>query len=452
MLIRLDRPRWGLTRRAALRGGLSTFIGLPLLEAMAPAQARAQTAGVPPLRRFIVFYTPNGMLMPSFTPANVGDLGALPPILAPLEGVKQHINVISGLFNAAADRGDDPAGPHARGTASFLTGAHILASETTLQNGVSCDQLVADHVRSQGFRGLASLELGCEGGGTREACDANYSCAYQVNISWRSAQAPMAKETNPRSLFDRLFSVVDNGNSVERARQRRRKQSILDAVTDDAARVSLRLSAHDRQKIEEHLTGIRELERRLDDVGADATCEFGAAPDDVDVNAVADVTGHVRSMIDLMVLACRCDRTRVMTFMLGNGGSPRDFSFIGVEGQHHGISHRSALASSLERIDIWEMEQFSYFVDQLSRVDDGDGVTALDSSFVYCGSELSDGNRHTRDNLPVVIAGRAGGAVAPTNRHVVHSPRPVSDLLLAGMQSMGMSSTSFADSTGPLPL
>lgn len=452
MLIQTSRPRWGLSRRAALKGGLSTLIGLPFLEAMAPSLARAQAAGAPPLARFIVFYLPNGMLMRSFTPSTVGPLDVLPPILAPLEALKQDITVVSGLHNIAVDRGDDPPGPHARGTASFLTGATITASETALTNGVSCDQLIADHLRAQGYGGLASVELGCEGGGALGACDAGYSCAYQVNISWSGPQSPVPKETNPHAAFDRLFSAVDTRPVAEREKERRRKQSILDAVKDDVARVNARVGANDKKKIDEHLTGIRELERRLDSLGAAACAEAGGAPGDVDVNAPADVTGYVRAMLDLVVVAARCDRSRVMTFMIGNGGSPRDCRFLGIEGQHHGISHRSAREADLEKIDIWEMEQVAYFLGRFKDVDDGDGVSALDSSFVYCASELSDGNRHTRDNLPVVVAGRAGGRVGPGGRHVQVEPRPVADLLLTAMQSMGLPSTSFANSTGPLDL
>lgn len=461
MLIRRERPTWALTRRAALRGGLSTLIGLPLLEAMAPSVARAQAQGAPPLARLIVFYAPNGMWMPSWTPSTPsgasGPLPAvLPPILAPLDDVRQHLTVVSGLHNQAVDRGSDPAGPHARGTASFLTGAHITASEDAIENGVSVDQLVAEKLRQQGFRGLASLELGAEGGGARGTCDAGYSCAYQVNISWAGPQSPVAKETNPRAVFDRLFGAgVDTRPAAVREQERRRKKSILDAVKDDAARLNARLGARDRQKIEEHLTGIRELERRLDDDGA-ARCDTAAflpegAPV-VDVNAPVDVTAYVQSLLDLMVIACRCDRTRVMTFMIGNGGSPRAYPFLGIEGQHHGISHRPRLSASLEQIDIWEMQQLAHLLRGLASVDDGDGKTALDTSFVYAASELSDGNIHSRDNLPIVVAGRANGVVGPGDRHLVVEPQPVANLLLTAMNSMGLDETSFADSTGPLDL
>jgi Protein of unknown function (DUF1552) len=430
MLIRTDRPRWGLQRRTMLRG-MGAAIALPWLEAMAPPTAHAQ-ANTDPLRRFIAFYLPNGMVMPSFTPTMTGALVELPRLLAPLASVQQHINVITGLYNQAADRDRDIPGPHARGTASFLTGARILASESNIVNGVSVD-----------------LELGCEGGGAAGLCDAGYSCAYQTNISWAGPSTPMPKLTSPRVVFDRIMDST--AGPTDQVAQRRRR-SVLDAVLTDIDRVNGRLGANDRRKIDEHLTGIRELERRIDQPAVVAACVLGDRPDDVDVNAVADVTAYVRTMIDVMVLACRCDRTRVMTFMMGNGGSPRGYGFLGIDGQHHGISHRPSRVAELELIDFWEMEQFAYLLRGLAAVEDSEGIGALDNSFVYCASELSDGAIHSRDNLPVIVAGRAGGLVGPGGRHLDVGPQPVANALLTAMTSIGMEDVRFADGGVPLDL
>jgi hypothetical protein len=333
-----SRSSHRLSRRTLLRG-TSAAVALPWLEAMS---ARAQS--IDPLRRFIAFYFPNGMWMPSFTPSATGPLTTLPPILAPLANVASHINVVSGLFNAAADRDADIPGPHARGTASFLTGARILASERTIQNGVSVDQRMAQFMVARGYRGLSSLELGCEGGGAAGLCDAGYSCAYQTNIAWVGEATPMPKQTSPRVLFDRIMSVAQSNEPAHI----RRRRSVLDAVLADIDRVTARVGVADRRKLDEHLTGIRELERRVD-APAVTMCVEPTSPADVDVNAVADVTAYVRAMIDVMVLACRCDRTRVMTFMIGNGGSPRSYEFLGIDGQHHGISHRPSRFAELER-------------------------------------------------------------------------------------------------------
>ncbi len=449
-LIRTDRPRWGLSRRTLLRSGLSTLIGLPVLEAMAPAIARAQANGDDPPRRFFAFYLPNGMHMPSFTPTTVGALGTLPLILEPLEPVKQHVTVVSGLENRAAFPGDDGPGDHARGTGTFLSVARLLKSDVDIQNGISVDQAIAGHLRSRGYSGLSSLELGCESGGSTGNCDSGYSCAYVVNVAWAGAQSPLPKETNPRAVFDRLFAGLDPlASAVEREKQRRYRQSILDVVKGDSARLNARLGAKDRLKLDEHLTGIRELERQIE--GEPLTsCSPGERPVGVDV----DVTAYVRSMLDLVVASFTCDRTRVASFMLGNGGSNRNFSFIGVNGAHHEISHHQgdpAKFAQLEQIDRWEMEQLAYVVERLSHVDDGNGQTALDTSMVFCAAEIEDGNTHNHRNLPVVVAGRAGGCIT-SGRHVRADGRSIADLFLTGMQSCGMTSTSFADSSGVLVL
>ncbi len=455
MLIQGSRPRCALSRRAALRGGLSTLIALPFLEAMAPSSARAQA--VDPVKRFLAFYLPNGLWMPSFTPSTTGplDAAALPLLLEPLAPIASRVSVVSGLHNVAVDNGSDPAGPHARGTASFLTGASVLASESTLRNGVSVDQRIADAQAAAGFRGLRSLELGCERGGALGTCDAGYSCAYQVNIAWSGAQSPLPKETNPRAVFDRLFTAAEIvGTPEDRARQRRARHSILDVVRGDATRLHARLGHGDRQKLDEHLTGLRELERRIDDDGVlPDSCVTGDVPVDVDIDAAAvdaafDVTAYVRTMLDLAVASFACDRTRVVTFMLGNGGSPRSYGFLGVDGQHHGISHRPRLFEQLQQINRWEIEQVAYLIDKLANVADGDGVSVLDNSFVYAASELSDGATHDRNNLPIILAGGAAGL--SHGAHQQAGDRPVADLLLTALRSCGVRTPSFADSTGSL--
>jgi hypothetical protein len=450
MLIRTDRPRWGLSRRTLLRSGLTTLIGLPVLEAMAPSIARAQANGQDPLRRFFAFYLPNGMNMASFTPTTEGALGVLPSILEPLESVKQHVTIVSGLENRAAFSGADGPGDHARGTGTFLSVQRLLKSDVDIRNGISVDQVIANHVRSRGFTGLSSLELGCEGGGSTGNCDSGYSCAYSVNVAWAGATSPLPKETNPRAVFDRLFAGVDpSASNAEREKERRYKQSVLDVVKGDAARLSARLGSKDKQKLDEHLTGIRELELQLGSTPVTA-CTPGARP----AGPSADITAYVRAMLDLVVASFACDRTRVATFMLGNGGSGRNFSFIGVNGAHHELSHHQgdpAKIAQLTQIDRWEMEQLAYVIGRLAAVDDGDGATALDNSLVYCACEIEDGNSHNHRNLPVVVAGRAGGSIT-SGRHVRAAGRSVADLFLTGMQSMGMTSSSFADSAGPLPL
>ncbi len=182
-----------------------------------------------------------------------------------------------------------------------------------------------------------------------------------------------------------------------------------------------------------------------------SACTPGERPSGI---PAGDPTSYVRAMLDLVVNAFACDRTRVATFMLGNGGSGRNYSFLGVNAAHHEVSHHQsdpAKQAQLAQIDRWEIEQLAYVVDKLARSDDGDGQSVLDNSTVFFGSEIEDGNSHSHANLPVVVAGHGGGAIAG-GRQVAAPGRPIADLFLTALQTLGVPATSFADSTGPLAL
>jgi hypothetical protein len=420
-----------------------------MLEAMAPSMARAQASQIP-LRRFLAFYVPNGMHMANFTPGAEGALGTLPTILSPLESVKEHITVVSGLACDAGFANGDGAGDHARGTGTFLTCARLLKSDTNIRNAISVDQVMASHLRAQGFGGFASLEVGGEGGGSSGNCDSGYSCAYSRNIAWAGPQSPLGKETNPRALFDRLFGSDQGGaeEAAAAAKRRRRQQSILDVVKGDAATLDAKLGQNDRRKLDEYMTGVRELERRLDSEPV-LSCTIPGAPS----ASTANPTAYIRALLDTIVTAVACDRARVVTFMLGNGGSGRNYSFIGQNTAHHEASHHQGDANrhaQLTAIGRWEVEQLAYLVQRLKDVQEGAG-TALDSTMVVMGSEIEDGNSHNHANLPVVVAGHAGGAVAG-GRHIrVPNRTPIANLYSTALGSLG-AGTSFADSTGTLAL
>ena len=449
MLLQTGNPRFALSRRAMLRG-LGTLVALPVLEAMAPSIARAQTQT--PTRRFLSFYVPNGMHMAAFTPSTEGALAAanLPRILQPLAPHLAHVTVVSGLENRAAFAGEDGAGDHARGTGTFLTCTRLLKSDTTIRNATSLDQVLASHLRGQGYSGLASLETGIDGGGSTGNCDSGYSCAYSVNIAWAGVSQPLPKETNPRAVFDRLFAGLDPAEaSAEAQQRRRRKLSVLDAVRADATRLEQKLGAKDKQTLDEYMTGVRELERRTESEAVVA-CTLPERP----AGPGANPTEHVRTMLDVIAAGYACDRVRVATFMLGNGGSGRNYSFIGQNTAHHEASHHQGdptRHAQLTEIARWEMEQLAYLAGRLAAINEGNGKTALDDTLVVCGSEIEDGNTHSHSNLPVVVVGHGGG-VAPGGRHVRH-PRgtPIANLFSTVLSSFG-APTTFADSTGVLSL
>ena len=433
----------GISRRTFLKGA-GVSMALPFLEAMAPGMVRAQDQLRP--KRFMAFFVPNGIHMPGWTPASAGSNFELSPILSPLSGLRSEISILSGLSNVAATPQGDGPGDHARGTSCFLTCAHPVKTEgANISIGPSVDQLLAAHLSGQTT--LPSLELGCEGGGSTGGCDSGYSCAYSRNISWRSATTPAAKEVNPRSVFDRLFAGFVPGESQETlARKLRYKQSILDFVLSDAQSLSNRLGQKDRMKMDEYLTGVRELEQRIELAGqADEgpSCQPFERPSGVP-NQLQE---HVRLMLDLVVLAYQCDMTRVATFMLGNGGSNRSYGFIGVPGAHHEISHHQndpAKHAQLQTIGTWEVEQLAYFLDRLAQTQDGSG-SLLDQSMVLFSSEIADGNSHGHFDLPVLLAGRGGGTLQPGRHIEFGNDMPIANLYLAIMQNMGMDIQAFGD-------
>ncbi|MCA9547059.1 MAG: DUF1552 domain-containing protein, partial [Myxococcales bacterium] len=345
MLPLLRKP---MDRRAFLRGA-GAALSLPLLEAMLPGLARAQ--GAAPPTRFVAFYVPNGMHMPSWTPAAVGADWAITPILAPVAAFKDRLNVLSGLNNLPAQ--PDGPGDHAGGTSGFLTAAHAYKTDgANIRLGVSIDQVIAQAVG--GRHRFSSLVLGAEGGGNAGGCDSGYSCAYSRNISWVGESQPAAKEINPAALFDRLFGTPEGVDPAAVARQRRGKRSILDYVKADVTRLNTRLGAPDRLKLDQYLTGVREVERQITLAEAQQ-CDAGARPEPPEL-----YTQRIEQMIDLLVLALQCDQAPVATFMLANAGTNRSFPFLNIAEGHHQLSHHQGNPDNhakLEQIDIWELTQ-----------------------------------------------------------------------------------------------
>jgi hypothetical protein len=440
----LDPDRARLSRRTFLRGA-SAAIALPFLEAMWPASARAQAAAS--AKRFLAWYVPNGMHMPDWTPAATGANYALTPILTPLSALRSEVLVLTGIQNRAARV--STAGDHARGTGSFLTARTVKKTDgADIENGISLDQRIANAIGSE--TSLPSLQLGAESGGSTGNCDSGYSCAYSRNISWAGPQSPLAKETNPVSAFGRLFQGVDSQTPpAELERRRLLRLSVLDAVTDDASRLRLELGTSDRQKLDEYLTGVRELETRIQNIDGVSQCEATAPADP------SDLVTRIRAMSDLIVTAFQCDRTRVISFMELNAGTNQTYPWLGVLDGHHQISHHQNNPSNfvaLRTVDTWEVEQFAYVLQRLANVQEPGG-SLLDSSLVFFSSEIEDGDAHRHTNMPILLAGRGGGAVAP-GRHLRFTGSPdVGDLFLTILRAFGIQDATFgANSTSPLTL
>jgi len=430
-----------LSRRVFL-GGAGVMVSLPLLESMIP---RAQALGSATPKRLLVFYVPNGIHMAAWTPSSTGPGFDLQPILQPLAPWKDELTVVSGLANVPGQ--PDGFGDHAAGGGAFLTCTHVNKSETNITNGISADQVYAQHIGGETV--LPSLQLGLEGGGNAGNCDSGYSCAYTRNISWVGNQ-PLSKLTSPSTAFDLLFAGFDPGEtSQEQARRKANRMSVLDRTLDQASALHGKLGKTDREKLDEYLDSVRDLELKVQAEDSAPSCDVGSSPGDPD-----DVTARGRVMADLMVKALQCDRTRSITYMLASAASLRTFGFLGYPNGHHLYSHHGNAPGNLaaiQAINTWEMEQLAYLVGGLAAVTEVDGSTLLDNTMVYCSSEVEDGNAHNHFNLPVLLLGRGGGVITPGS-HVMYEGQPLANLYLSMLQGLGVDIDSFGNSNGTLPL
>ena len=442
-----------LPRRAFLKG-LGALVALPTFESLLPASLPAAAENVPVPARLAFFYVPNGVNVAHWTPEKVGAQFEFPATLKPLEKIRSDVLVLSGLTADKARPNGDGAGDHARAAAAFLTGAQPRKTHgADIRVGLSVDQAAAEKVGR--LTRFPSLELGCDPGMNSGNCDSGYSCAYSANISWRSESTPMAKETSPRLLFERLFGSQGEGEAaVAQWRRRQDRKSVLDFVREDARKLGQRLGEGDQRKLDEYLTGVREIETRLDRAEKDSASK--AHPSGLTPPAAGipqDYAEHIRLMTDLLVLAFQSDLTRIATFMMANEGSNRSYGFIGVKDGHHDLSHHGRDNGKLEKIqkiNAFHLELFARFLEKLKSIPEGDG-TLLDRSMIVYGSGLGDGNAHNHDELPILLAGGGGGTIA-TGRHVRY-PRntPLNNLFLSLLDRMDAGREQLGDSTGRLP-
>ncbi|MFT4628565.1 MAG: hypothetical protein ACI8PZ_007261 [Myxococcota bacterium] len=421
------------SRRTLLRGAASA-LALPWLPSLARAAAAAP-------RRLVVFFVPNGMPMHAFVPQDSGPDYTLSPILAPLAPVRAHVAVHSGLANRAGDV--ERKYRHSAGTASLLTGVTIDTDAAVPRAGVSADQVAA---ASLGMgTPLPSLQLAVDA--PQGGCPPT-TCVYETALSWASPTRPLPNLTDPRVAFDLLFAGSDpRASAAEAARRRDQQRSVIDDHLEHTAALAARASAADRVQLDGYLTGLRELERRLEGLGA--ACDSAQRP-----GAAPPFDEAARAMTDLLLTALRCDLTRIATLMLGPGSSYADFGFLGVPETHHAVSHHGQDAQRLawgETIGRWEVERFVELVSAMAALDGGDGRSLLDNSAVLFVSELGDGDTHGMRQLPVLLAGTAGGRLA-MGTHRAWRDRTVHELLLGVLHALDVPADHLGDTTTALQL
>ena len=418
-----------LSRRHFLRGSKSV-IALPLLDAMIPAGVSAQNL-VTPSSRLACVYIAHGAVMKYWTPTTDGVGFEFPQTLKSLEPFRDRLNIISDMRLPAAYGDDASAGAnHTRSSATWLTNVPVGSGPSP----TSFDQFVAQYIGQD--TPIPSLELSLDDGSS---------------ISYQTPETPLPMEQNPQIVFERLFG--DGSTAEERAARSELKQSLLDAVVDDVAKLQRTLPAADRSRLERYLDDVREIERRLQLASSSGVSELDVPGKPVGVpNSFVE---HSKLMFDLLTLAWQAEITRVSTFMVAREVSNRVYSESGVNEPFHNLSHHSEVPDNIERLSqlnaFHTQSTIAYFLQKLSETPDGDG-SLLDHSMVLYGSGMSNSNQHDHDPLPLLLAGGASGNLQG-GRHIrAGLGTPMANLLAGMLDKLSIPVDSFGDSNTVLTI
>jgi len=435
-----------LSRRTVLRG-MGATLALPLLDGMAPAFAATR----PATPRLSVVYVPNGINMTQWTPVREGSL-ELSPILQSLTPFRNHLTVVSGLASQPAmPVGGEGTGDHVRASAAFLSGTHPKKTEgPDIRAGVSMDQIAAGVLGKS--TPLSSLELCLDSNDLLGACESGWSCAYANTLAWRTPTTPLPMENDPRLVFERLFGDVDNTAPAARMARMAKTRSILDSLLPEVNRLQNGLGAGDRNKVDQYLDAVREIEQRIEKTEAQSARELPALAKPMGIPATYEE--HAKLMFDLQVLAFQTDTTRISTFMMSREVSPRTYPELGISDPHHGLSHHGNVPEKialLAKVNTFHVQLLSHFLETLKATPDGDG-TLLDHMALLYGCCISDGNQHLHTNLPILLAGGAAGSLQG-GRHVRYKEgTPLTNLELTLLDKLGVPLQQLGDSTGKVDL
>lgn len=434
-----------ISRRALLRGS-GVVLGLPWLEATALGNRRADPRPSPV--RIAALYMPNGAYPATWTPTAAGRDFELTPSLEPLADIRQQVTVLSNLWNEQAKDGDG----HYVKESSILTCARIKKTQgADLRNGISFDQIAAS-ARGH-LTPLPSLELGVTPVAVGNDAVVGYTRVYGSHISWSTPTTPLARELNPRAVYERLFRAAQGSSASEAGLD----SLLLDRVLQDAKRLRKRLGSSDRARLDEYLASVRSLEERVQ--WSTRTDRSNWEPltnldlRDAPTERPSSHLEHVRLMLDMIAVAFQSDTTRVATFMFGNAVSNISFRFLdGVTSGHHDVSHHANEEQKLAEYKIinrWHVEQYAYLLRRLADMPEGEG-SVLDNSMVVFASALSDGQKHDPHKLPVLLGGKGGGRIDSGQHLIYGEDHPLANLYVALLDAFGAPAERFADSSGPL--
>jgi hypothetical protein len=427
-----------IPRRTILRG-LGASIALPLLDSMTPARA----AAVLKAPRFVGIFSPHGWAPGYWEIPAQGPISQFPFILKPLEPWRDLVTVISGLdATSSMPPAGTAGGDHSR-SAAVLSG--VPPKKTVSEDiylGTTIDQMIAQKYGQD--TALPSIQLGIEDQSALATCPWGYSCAYVNSISWSGPTKPLPHEANPQVVFERLFG--DGSNPQERLARKKAQASLLDAVTQEIARLNRSLPGTDRTRLNEYLEDIREIERRLQNVAKSADLSPDAK---VPYGMPESFEEHIKLMWDLQVLAFKADITRVSTLMYAHDVSMRSYPESGVATANHAASHHGGVPKRAEdwaKINRFHVQCLPYFLEKLKSTPDGDG-NLLDHTLILWASNMGDSNLHSHKNVGHMIIG--GGHKAAGH---IKAEGSTANLLLTTLHLAGIEKDRIGDSTAPLSL
>jgi hypothetical protein len=426
--------------RRLFLGGAAVSIALPFFESIVPREARGQAMSAP--QRFLGVFAPNGFDMDDFRPKSpTGMPIELGPMMTSLEPYKDYLLILGGLQNTKQDRA---LGDHSGGIGSLLTNRTVVYDKESM-GGPSIDQVIANKIGTTNK--LKSLELAGEPGATAGSSDSGYRCSIGNHISFDMTGTSLPKLYETNQIFDRLFEGYDpDENATEIARRNQYRKSVLDAVLAQANELKAKLNTADADKLDKYMSAIRDVESRIQ--AANASCTPPVKND-----AMMNDQQRHEALNELIALAFQCDVTRVSTLMWGNMTSNRNYASIGAAGGHHDISHHGGNQGNIDKLKLigkWEMDRLANLLGKLKSLPDIDGKTVLDNTLIFYSSDISDGDSHNHDDMPVVLAGKGGGFT--TGRFVDYPDEPhFGDLFISIANAFGETITTFGEhGTKPL--